>query len=101
MQPPIAASGTNGQFNVSSPSPTGFFPGSTRTHKMLNTFTPTMSADADSSINKNNSDAFTSLTYGELRKLKFPSRYEVINGLARGEFGTLNAITNTGKTTLM
>ena len=41
------------------------------------------------------------LTYAELARLQLPEREEVVFGLARGEVGTFNAITNSGKTTLL
>lgn len=40
-------------------------------------------------------------TFGELDALQLDPRDEVISGLARGENGLLNAITNAGKTTLI
>lgn len=41
------------------------------------------------------------LTFGELVKLDIPPREEIILGLGRREVGTLNAVTNVGKTTLL
>lgn len=40
-------------------------------------------------------------TFGELQKLDLPRREEIIRGLAKGENGLLNAVTNVGKTTLI
>ena len=40
-------------------------------------------------------------TFGELQKLELPKRNEIIRGLAHGENGLLNAVTNVGKTTLI
>ncbi len=41
------------------------------------------------------------LTFGELVKLDIPPMEEIILGLGRREVGTLNAVTNVGKTTLL
>ncbi|HXH68736.1 MAG TPA: AAA family ATPase [Pyrinomonadaceae bacterium] len=40
-------------------------------------------------------------TFGELQQLDIPKRVEIIRGLARGENGLLNAVTNVGKSTLI
>jgi hypothetical protein len=39
-------------------------------------------------------------TFGELQKLNLPKREEIVRGLAKGENGSFNAVTNAGKTTL-
>ncbi len=40
-------------------------------------------------------------TFGELLALELPEREEIIFGLGRGEIGTINAVGNAGKTTLL
>jgi hypothetical protein len=41
------------------------------------------------------------LTFRELRNLDLPNRKEVLFGLARKEVGLMNAVTNTGKSTIL
>jgi archaellum biogenesis ATPase FlaH len=40
-------------------------------------------------------------TFGELQKIELPERVEIVRGLGRGENGLLNAVSNTGKSTLI
>jgi RecA-family ATPase len=68
-----------------------------------------LEALADAAANPINADAADpkneipkiGLTFGELEELELPTREEIIHGLARGENGLINAVTNVGKTTLI
>jgi len=40
-------------------------------------------------------------TFGELQKIELPERVEIVRGLGRGEIGLLNAVSHTGKSTLI
>jgi hypothetical protein len=40
-------------------------------------------------------------TFGELQKIELPERFEIVRGLGRGENGLLNAVSNTGKSTMI
>ena len=40
-------------------------------------------------------------TFGELQRIELPERVEIVRGLGRGENGQLNAVSHTGKSTLI
>lgn len=40
-------------------------------------------------------------TFGELQRIELPARVEIVRGLGRGENGQLNAVSHTGKSTLI
>jgi hypothetical protein len=49
-----------------------------------------------------NADAVkVGFTFGELQKIELPERVEIVRGLGRGENGLLNAVSHTGKSTLI
>lgn len=62
-------------------------------------------ADAESTSDfeeTENADAVKiGFTFGELQKIELPERVEIVRGLGRGENGLLNAVSHTGKSTLI
>jgi len=65
----------------------------------------TDNADAWQPINADESDGADAMkvgfTFGELQKVELPERVEIVRGLGRGENGLLNAVSHTGKSTLI